>query len=154
MERQRLIYQNWLAGLGFAPETERIQLIQAGVRRAMEKLTSDEREIVERMHYMGQTYRELSEKSGRAIHRLEALHSRAIRRLRKELRPLMKELYGIELPRPRCVICRSPMRREIDRILDEHDSRRSWRTVMRRVRDECGLRLRTPQTLIGHKKYH
>jgi len=137
-----------------SPEIERMRVIEAGVWQAMEKLTSDEREIVERIHYMGQTYREISDKSGRAIHRLESLHSRAIKRLRKELRQLVKELYGIEPPTPRCVICRSAMREGIDRILDEHDSRRSWRTIMQRLRDEYGIRLRTPQTLIGHKKYH
>jgi hypothetical protein len=137
-----------------SPERERAQLIETRVQLAMEKLTSNEREIVERIHYMGQTYREISEKSGRAIRRLELLHSRAIRRLRKELRPLVKELYGIEPPSPKCAICRSPMREEIDRILDEHDVRRSLRTVMRQLRDEYGLLLRTPHTLIGHKKYH
>ncbi len=135
-------------------DQERTRLIQTGVSRALEVLTSDEREIVERIHFMGQSYREMSEKSGRAMHRLEALHRRAIKRLRKELRPLVKELYGIDSPLPKCVICRSPMRREIDRIIEQHDERRSWRVVIQRIRDECGVRIRTPQTLIGHRKYH
>jgi len=139
---------------GVSPELERVQLIETRVQQAMRKLTSDEREIVERIHYMGQTCREISEKSGRSVPRLESLHGRAMKRLRKELRPLVKELYGIEPPSPRCVICRSPLREEIDRMLEEHDVRRSWRTVMQRLRDEYGVRLRTPHTLIGHKKYH
>ncbi|PWB68993.1 hypothetical protein C3F09_10760 [candidate division GN15 bacterium] len=168
--RERVVYRNWLVELGYDPQREggsvignepepgavevRSQLVKRRVREALKTLSSDEREIVERIHYMGQTYREISEKSGREIHRLESLHSRAIRRLRKELRPLVKQLYGIDPPLPKCVVCRSPMRMEIDRIIDSRDPRRSWRAVLVQIREECGLKIRSPQMLIGHKRYH
>ncbi len=170
MARERVVYRNWLVELGYDPKREgrsvtgnevdpavpepRSQEIERRVREALQALTSDEREIIERIHYMGQTYREISEKSGREIHRLESLHNRAIRRLRKELRPLVKELFGIDPPLPKCVVCRSPMRHEIDRIIDSHDPRRSWRAVLVQIREECGLRIRSPQMLIGHRRYH
>lgn len=173
---RRIRFQEWLVELGYDPDIEgskreggadfrttnnecaddpaRRELLEESVRNALRKLTSNEREIVERVHYMGQTYRQISRKSGREITRLEALHRRAIKRLRKELAPLVKQLYGIESPIPRCVICRSPLRRELDLILENHDQKRGWGAVMRRIATEYGITIRSAQTLIGHKKYH
>lgn len=167
MAKRRLIYEEWLVELGHDPSLEsgmgafgqvgdeRTRIIEEEVRRAMQTLTSDEREIVERLHYMGQTYRELAEKSGRPVYRLESLYRRAMKRLRKELRSVVKELFGVEPPLPKkCVICRSLFREEIDRMINERDPKQSWRTVLIRLREEFGIRVRSPQTLIGHKKYH
>ena len=173
---RRIRFQEWLVELGYDPDgvgrtgddgasdpsteeespdnSERQELIEDAVRKALRRLSSNEREIVERVHYMGQTYRQISRKSGREITRLESLHRRAMRRLRKELAPLVKQLYGIESPIPQCVICRSPLRAELDLILERHDDKRGWRTVMNRIEQEYGIKIRSAQTLVGHRKYH
>ena len=167
MAKRRLIFEEWLVERGHDPrlggclatfdsaDDKRMQIIQQAVKQALQVLTPDEREIVVRLHYMGQTYRELSEKSGRPVYRLESLHRRAMKRLRKELRTLVKELYGIDPPFPSgCLICSSPFRDEIDRMISQRDPKRSWRSVLIRLREDFGIRVRSPQTLIGHKKYH
>ena len=174
---RRIRFQDWLVELGYDPDRDGKrgnnqsgelsseyecsddpklkELIEESVRNALRRLSSNEREIVERVHYMGQTYRQISRSSGREISRLESLHRRAVRRLRRELGPLVKQLYGIETANsPRCVICRSPLRSEIDEILEHHDQKRGWRTIMRRIESEYGIKVRSAQTLVGHRKYH
>ena len=48
----------------------------------------------------------------------------------------------------------SQVRDEIDRMISQRDPKRSWRSVLIRLREDFGIRVRSPQTLIGHKKYH
>lgn len=163
MSSNRIVYRDWIVELGrdpaLPPATEdqkhRQLLVENAVEQALKRLSEDEREFIQRFHYMGQTYREISESTGRALHRLEALHRRAVRRLRKELAPLVKELYGVDGAKPaECVICRSEFRAEIDRLIAARDTARTWRPVIRQIRDRYGLKISTPQILIGHEKYH
>lgn len=163
MPSNRIVYQDWIVELGRDPgrvlaaedgEGNRA-IIEAAVESAIRKLTEDEREFIQRFYYMGQTYREISESSGRALYRLEALHRRAVRRLRKELAPLVAELYGLEnKKRPDCVICRSEHCEKINRLISARKESETWRPVIRRIRERFGLKITTPQTLIGHQKYH
>jgi hypothetical protein len=164
MSQRRLIYRNWIADLGCGPDDDRhveqwpddrAQLVRAAVSEALAGLTEDEREFVERYYYMGQTYGQISELSGRAIYKLEALNRRAIVRLRRKLGPLIRKLYGVEKEQADdCPICRSGCRAEIDRIIENKPKSEPWGPTMRRIRFEFGLDLRSPQRLIGHVKYH
>ncbi|MEW5795268.1 MAG: sigma-70 family RNA polymerase sigma factor [Candidatus Zixiibacteriota bacterium] len=136
-------------------EGSRRELIRSAVRAAIETLSDDEREIVEQVHFMGRTIREIAERSGRSGHRLEAMHQRALRKLRRKLAPLVAKLFGVaSASQFECPICQSPHREEIDHIIRERNPDQTWRPVLRRIRDRFGLRLTTPQILIGHEKYH
>lgn len=170
MSSNRVVYQNWIADLGRDPatrpvagppeaedpaQTRRREQIRRAVAGALTQLTDDEREFVERYYFMGRTYREISEKSGRAMHRLEALHGRALKKLQKELTPLVKQLYGLDSAgQPGCPICASPVRNEIDRLIATRDPVATWRPVMQQIREEFNIGIVTPQILIGHEKYH
>jgi hypothetical protein len=177
MSSSRIIYQNWIAELGRDPSlslqtagpahvdsdgpaaeagmTDRSELIQRKVRAAMAELSEDERELVEQVNFMGRCCSEIAALTGRTEHRLEALHRRALRKLCRRLAPLVKELYGIGLPVVAdCPICRSDRRTEIDRLIRQRDPSQTWRPVIKRIREEFSLRISTPQTLIGHEKYH
>jgi len=136
-------------------ESQRVERIREAVVEALSRLNENEREVVEQFHLMGRTYREIAELSGRTPHRLEALHERAVKKLRKLLAPLVKELYGLGSgSEVECPICSSPRRSEIDRLITERDQEKTWRPVMRRIKTAFGLKITTPQTLIGHQKYH
>ncbi|MCD6250412.1 MAG: sigma-70 family RNA polymerase sigma factor [candidate division Zixibacteria bacterium] len=170
MSSNRIVYQNWIADLGRDPgqrpdpdpfvakdpiEIERREKICRAVAEALERLTDDEREFVERYYFMGRSYREISELSGRTPHRLEALHQRALKKLQKELTPLVKELYSLTpATNYDCPICASPDRNEIDRLIESRDPTSTWRPVMRQIREKYNIGIVTPQTLIGHEKYH
>jgi hypothetical protein len=179
MSSNRVIYQNWIADLGrdpdlkFDPDSrdhqqamsgstgreaapdERLEKIRTAVAAALDKLSENEREFIERYYFMGRSYREISELSGRAIHRLEALHQRAIKKLLKALSGLVNELYGLTPARaPNCPICASPERLEIDRLIASRDLTATWRPVMQLIAGRFGVTIRSPQTVIGHEKYH
>lgn len=148
-----------------AEELERLALERQGeevaerinqaVQVAMQHLTDDEREFLARFYSMGECYRELSEKSGRTIHSLEALHTRAKRRLRKLLTAFVRREFGVEVSRAQaCPICSSPDRPEIDDFLSRHLSQATWRKELRLLRTRFLLNKVTPQTIIGHINYH
>ena len=140
---------------GLAEAIRRQELIQTEVRRALETLADQEREFVVCYYFLGHSYREISERSGRAVYKLEALHRRALRRLKRELRWLVHDLFGIKTPRrSRCPICDSPLRAQIDRLIAERDRLATWRPVIKELRDRYGLTVKSPQVLIGHEKYH
>ena len=68
---------------------------------------------------------------------------------------MVAELFGVtEESRPDCIICRSEHRREIDRVIASREEAETWRPVIRKIRERFGLKITTPQTLIGHEKYH
>ncbi len=163
MPSSRIVYQDWIVELGRDPalppsdegESERGKIVEEAVETALKALSDNEREFIQRFHYMGQTYRQISESTGRTVHRLEALHRRATKRLRKELAPLVLDFYGVTGDSaPQCIICRSDHRREIDRLIADRKKTATWRPVIREIRKRYGLRITTPQTLIGHEKYH
>ena len=169
MSKNRIILQNWIVDLGYDPRNlepqaitdqssdadDNVERIKEEVAQAVSSLPKEERELIERFHFMGQSYRELSASTGRAIHRLEAMHQRAVRRLRKLLNPLVKELYGLsDKSPPACPLCRSPARAEIDRVIAEKPESETWRTTLTRIREDYGITVKSPQLIIGHRKYH
>lgn len=176
MAGSRVIYQNWIVELGFDPlvgpdteepvvadgartdgveEGERVQRIREAVQAALAELSEDERELMERLHFMGQTIPELAQNSGRARHKLEAMYNRAVRKLRRRLTPLVKEMFGLESGRDlKCPICGSPHRAAIDRMIAARDPTATWRPVIQQIQRRFGIKLRAPQVLIGHYKYH
>ena len=178
MPSSRIVYQNWIADLGRdpsvsvspgsagfvesgtaetvnGPEIDRLEYLQRAVRSALAGLSEDERELIEQIHFMGRSCAEIAALTGRTEHRLEALHGRALRKLRRKLAPLVRELFGIDtLAATDCPICLSLHRQVIDRMIRERDPRLTWRPVMKQIEAETGIRISTPQTLIGHEKYH
>ncbi len=176
MTSNRIVYQNWIVDLGRdpaqapepltperqfgaqgidAPEVERRNRIEEAVGAALGKLDDNECEFIERYYFMGQSFGEIAAMSGRLVHRLEALHRRAVRKLRKNLAPLVAEMFDLRTDsRPDCLICQSSERACIDRLIAERDRAGTWRPVMKQIRDDYGVRIRSPQILIGHEKYH
>jgi len=181
MSPERITYQNWIADLGRDPsqplnldeisgpipvgadnfgalndpEPERQRRVREAVALALSKLNDNERELIVQFHYMGRSYREIAERSGRTIHRLEALHQRVLKKLRMALAPLVKQLYGLGVSTdPDCPICTSPHRTTIDRFMRERNCSDTWRPMIRLLKSRFGIIITTPQTLIGHEKYH
>lgn len=177
MMAQRLFYRNWIVDLGYDPE-ERLELlfqfepphepetlgpeelarldaIGRRVIAAVERLGDRERAFIERFYFMGQSYREISHETYRAVHKLERIHSGALKKLRRFLADLAREEYGLEPgPESACPICRSPEVDEINRFIRERDPRATWRPILAALRERFHVTVTTPQILIGHAKYH
>ncbi len=134
---------------------ERRELVRLAVTEALNNLDDDEREFVIRFHFMGESYRRISELSGRNIHKLEVLHKRSLRKLRKQLAAFVHETFGLDSEViPDCPICRSPFAAELDEIIRNRDRTATWRPVLTLLKTKYNLSISSPQLLIGHEKYH
>ncbi|MFH1687726.1 MAG: sigma-70 family RNA polymerase sigma factor [bacterium] len=184
MGLSRVVYQNWIVDLGVDPDKrselggeevwpetsgpaavsngflsggddERGRQIRQAVRESLKRLDDQEREFVVHFYFMGESYQSLSDRSGRAVHKLEAIHRRAIRKLRRHLAWLVDELFGLSISASTpCPVCKSPHRPELDRLIAGRDRRQTWRPVLKELRLRFGMSIRSPQVLIGHEKYH
>jgi len=166
MSGNRIVYQNWIAEIGRDPfqpvdrcsgEASKVNTgeIYRQVQRALEKLNEDEREFVIRFYYMGESYLEISKKSGRSVYRLASLHKRAIKKLRQSLTKFVADRFKIDsTPNRDCPLCNSPQREEIDELIRTRDKTAPWKPVIACLRKEYGLKINSPQLLIGHEKYH
>ncbi len=164
---RRIVFQNWIVDLGRDPskpqalssgseaDQERLKEIRKAVVEALDCLSPEERQVVQNHHFDGLTFREISEESGRAMHSLVALHRRALRRLRRILEPLAERLYGMSYEQEiSCPICDSEVCAEVDELIAAKDVRETWAGTIRTLRQKYNIKIRTPQTLIGHEKYH
>ena len=164
MGRERIVYREWIVALGrdpvrscyddLTPPEYNMEII-AAVTGAMDRLDTDEAAFI-RLHYMqGLTCREIGEMTGREIHRLEAQHDRAVRRLRTGVCELLGGKYGIRAEHNmKCPLCAHPAREAINQLIKAKKDTETWKRIYRVLRDEYGLKIATPQTFIGHKKYH
>lgn len=133
-------------------KTERLK---KAMKKAMDKLPVNEREFIVLFYYMGKTYREISEKSNKEIYRLEAIHNRAIKKLKKELAGFVALEYGLNAESDnKCIICRSEFCNQINQILSQRDKRKTWKPVLKEIKSKFSLKIKSPQILIGHEKYH
>jgi len=134
----------------------RRSVISEQVASAVRLLDDDEREFIARFYHMGETYREISEKSGRQIYSLEAIHKRALKKLRRSLAGLIEREFGFKVSnrnRP-CLVCDSGHRDEIDELIASRPPETTWRAVLRTIAQRYEIRIVSPQVLIGHQKYH
>ena len=136
-------------------EREKASEIRSRVRKTLKRLSMQEREFIAQFYFMGKSYREMSEQSGRPIHKLEALHKRAVKKLKKELGGFVRERFGVETGSDAdCLICRSPHVAEINRLISQRDKTATWKPIIKTLRDKYSLKVSSPQMLIGHEKYH
>lgn len=184
MAGRRLIYQNWRVEEGRCRDSEsswgsvvnqwlaewdtpgsgtlsgeipegRLGRIETAVTAALYELDDIERELIRHVYYSGRSIAELARQTGRAPHRLDAQLARIMRKLEKKLRSFVQNEFGIgDGGKPPCPICASPYRAAIDALIAGRDTRATWRPILKILRDQYGLALRSPQTLVGHEKYH
>ncbi len=129
--------------------------IRSRVRQALKRLNLQEREFIAQFYFIGKSYREISQQSGRPVHKLEALHKRAVKKLKSELAGFVRERFGVGTePDTNCPICQSPHVEEINRLISGRDKTATWRPIIKTLLEKYGLKINSPQILIGHEKYH
>lgn len=130
------------------------RIIEA-VNEAVSQMGEQEREFVVLYYVMGRNCRQIAEDSGRAMYKLEALHTRVVKQLRTLLADFVSEEFGIKVDRTNtCLICNSPFRAEIDQLLSLKKEDETWRESIKVIKESYQIRIKTPQTLIGHIKFH
>ena len=166
MGRPRVIYQEWIVELGRDPAMswqEAAGIDRKGnrakieaVNRALEHLSVDELEFIRSFYFRGQGYHEISLRTGKKVFRLESLHNRAIRKLKHHLGEMLGLVDSTTCASNdiNCPICNHEARDEIDRLIMSKKHTETWRTIMKILRVNYGLKIVAPQILISHRKYH
>lgn len=169
MQNPRLLYKNWIVELGRDPRHQNIRqsLTQADslrrrrikreVHKAVAELPPTERYLIEQFYFEFRSLPEISGTTGRSPKRLHKLKKRAMARLKSALAAFVWEEFGIITKTETsatCPICRSPLRQKIEKIIESKPPHRTWRDTIQKIKKECGLAIATPQTVIGHHKYH
>jgi hypothetical protein len=157
----KLVYLDWIYEVArkgvFGPhEKSDVQKEIIGrVRDAVDKLSPVEREFVQMYWFEGRSLKEVSELLGKRLHNLDGINRRVLRKLKRILSEYVAARFGIIEPNNSdCIICNHPDRREIDRLLIAKKPDETYRPIYRQLRSRFGLRISTPQILIGHIKYH
>ncbi len=136
-------------------ENDDVKKLRQAVRDALEMLTEDEREFIIRFYFMGEAYADISEKSNRAIHKLSALHKRAVKKLKNNLTEYVALKYGIKnIEENSCSICESQYKTEINQLIKRRNKRKTWKPIMDEIKLKYNLKINPPQVLISHEKYH
>ncbi|MFH1701088.1 MAG: hypothetical protein ABIE07_10930 [Candidatus Zixiibacteriota bacterium] len=166
MRKERIIYQDWIVTLGRDPSIPcdgraeknsdhyNYEIITA-VNRALEILNNDEASFIRAFYMEGLGYRQIGEKSGRAVYKLEALHNRALKKIKRHLYHSLKD--KISLPAPsqiECCLCRHPQLEDINQLIMARNKSETWKHIIKTLKNDYGIIIKTPQRLIGHLKYH
>ena len=166
MSRRKIVYQNWIVDIGFAPGRTAFILFEdspsepnpeiiAAVKEALANLTPQEREFIERFYFHGQSYLRIADDLGKKPRRVEGLHRRAVNKLKKFLAEFVREKFGVESAvNADCIICNSPYRKEIDAMINAKKDEETWKKIIGILDKHYGIKIKSPQILIGHKKYH
>lgn len=159
MGNNRIIFQNWIIESGkhgpSQSEAENSEKIDEAVKAAMKRLTEEEREFIAHFYFMGESYGEIAERSGREIHKLASLHERAIRKLRRHLIGFVRQRFDLAVETAsECPLCQSAERNAIDHLIANRDRTATWKPVIRELERTYKIRVRSPQVIIGHEKYH
>ncbi|MGB5105429.1 MAG: sigma factor-like helix-turn-helix DNA-binding protein [Candidatus Zixiibacteriota bacterium] len=152
--RRKPVTPFWMNQQLDAAEREIQQRRIDAVQDALARLSPLEREIIIRVHFEGATLQEFARQSGFPLALILNSHRRALRRLRKLLNTFAAGEFKFTAANARCVICNSPHRSEIDKLLKAAPPGSSYREVMRVIRSRFNVDIVSVMTIIGHNKYH
>lgn len=171
-KRNRIRYLNWACellgcsdekiekgGVTELSDEDKTQIIDEEtnnkVREAVERLTPSERQFIEYFYFQDKTYREISHLLNKKTHKLEKIHHRALNKLKIRLSEYVKTRFGLDVQKEtNCMICQSPFRRELDKLIKAKKEEETYKPLMRILNEKYGLEIKSPQVIIGHKKKH
>ena len=136
-------------------QSERQKRIVAAVRTELDKLTEAERDFIEMFWFEGRSMAEISAVTGKPVYKLEGLNKRIIRKLKNRLAEFVESEFGLKHEvGSKCPICRHPRRDEIDRMILAKKPHQTFSSIITVLKRDYGIIIKTPQIIIGHRKYH
>jgi len=161
MMPRKIIHQNWIYqtsrsgiwdGKASSPRQERIR---QAVRGELKKLAFHEREFVELYWFQGRSLNEIAALLGKKPYKLECLNKRIRRKLRSLLADFVNSEFGLRIAEDdRCPLCSHPEKDRIDNLLKSKKPEDTFRRIIQILKTDFGIRVSTPQVIIGHLKYH
>lgn len=166
MSKGKIIYQNWIVEIGIDPsckasydsKVSRLKpndrVIKA-VRETLDKLSRVEREFVERYYFHGESYSQIAKALNKRIERIDGLHRRLVNKLKRYLADFVAGEFDLEVEiGANCPICNSPFKDEINNLIKNKKEEETWKIIIKKLKNDYGIEIKSPQILIGHKKYH
>ena len=155
-----LRYEEWMdwfcqkTSAGNSSQSQDIELSQK-VREALDRLEPSEREALELFHFLARPLDEISAQMNLTRRGVERRIRSGRLKLRRLLAGYVQTRYGIMTgPERRCTICEAEKRLEAEKIILSKSPEETWRRVLRVLREELNIQVGSPQTLVGHMKYH
>ncbi|HEU4437361.1 MAG TPA: sigma factor-like helix-turn-helix DNA-binding protein, partial [candidate division Zixibacteria bacterium] len=111
------------------------RVIQA-VRGALSRLSTMEREVVERFHFCGESSAEIGTILKIPELRASCILGAAQRKLKRMLGSFVQKHYGIPVKTEKCPICRSENREDIEKLLKTKTKEETWKRILRKLRTE------------------
>lgn len=127
--------------------------VVSAVRRSVRKLSSIERDVVERFHFYGQSCDEIGAALRISPARTYSVLKQARRKLKSLLSPFVRERYGTPGPSGRCPVCRSPDRKAIEKLLKTKTREETWKRILSRLKTDFHLQA-SPRGLKCHQREH
>jgi hypothetical protein len=134
---------------------KRQELIRQEVRKAIKKLSNEERIFIEKFYFEFKSYQEIAGILKKRIYKLERIHRRALDKMHILLSDFVKEHFKLEVSQKTdCVICNSPFRQELDELIKRKKKEETYSRLIRTFKQKYGLDIKTPQVIIGHQRKH
>jgi hypothetical protein len=131
------------------------ELIAKEVRKAVEKLSAEERLFIEKFYFEFKSYQEIAGILKKKVYKLERIHKRALGKLRILLADFVKTRFKLVVPKMTdCVICQSPIRAELDKLIKAKKQEETYTRLIRIFKRKYGIDIKTPQAIIGHQRKH
>lgn len=125
------------------------------VRKAVELLSSDERQFIELFYFEFKSYQEIAHIVKKKVYKLERIHHRALGKLRILLADFVKNRFELIVPQKTdCIICKSPFKSEMDELIKYKKEEETYARLIRIFKQKYGINVKTPQVIIGHKRKH
>ncbi len=158
---RKIINQNWIYLRDSRPiwkkgdSSPRQKRIRQAVHRELEKLPFHEKEFIELYWFQGRSICEIAALLGKKPYKLECLNRRIQRKLKSRLMDFVNSEFGLDITKSsRCIICNHADRKEIDILLKSKAPEETFKRIIKILKNEYGIKIRTPQIIIGHIKYH
>jgi IS30 family transposase len=160
MAAKKIPYQDWMKIDSIdsdhtITEAEKRLTLEYVVRNAVQNLNPIDREFIERYYFQGQSFFQIAMALGKNPDRIYNIHRRTLKRLRSLLADFAVKRYGVKINNsPDCPLCQSPHKSEIDILIKKKKKSETWKKIIRKLEENYRIRIKTPQVLIGHQKYH
>ena len=129
--------------------------LEEKVEQALNRLDSAEGEFIRHFYFDCKSYDQISEIMNKTKDRLERIHRSALEKLKFSLMGFVSQRYKIKIsPERKCSICSHPERVKLEELIRAKRREETWKRVLRTLKDEFDLEIKTPQILINHQKRH
>jgi len=129
--------------------------IGQAVRLELEKLPDSEREFVELYWFQGRSTSEIARLLNCKPYNLVNLNRRIMRKLKNSLADFVEEEFRLRADHQgKCRICCHPDVEKINLKLKSKKPHETYRGLIRLLKTDYGIDIKTPQAIIGHLKYH